>query len=228
MACRTLKRVEGFLRSELVEAIVVDVRGGRVAEAATLVERFPRIPVFGCSRFRPDDGRLLTRCGDAGFADVLVLGVDDPVMGELVAGTRVTETLARMLAGVPAQLRLTETVQLRAWETVLRGAHQPLRTDDVAAALAVSREHLSREFAAGGAPNLKRVIDLVRLALAAYLLGNPGYTVGVVAAILGYSSASHLSGAAARVAGVRSRNLGRLGPLGVAREFRGSRTRSRL
>ena len=39
----------------------------------------------------------------------------------------------------------------------------------IAQSLDVTREHLSRSFAASGAPNLKRVIDLVRLIAAAEL-----------------------------------------------------------
>src|SRR2546430_10498391 len=59
----------------------------------------------------------------------------------------------------------------------------PIKTAQLAAALRVTREHLSRQFAAGGAPNLKRVIDLARAACAADLLGNPGYTVRAVVRI---------------------------------------------
>ena len=51
---------------------------------------------------------------------------------------------------------------------------RPVRTTDLARRLRVSREHLSRQFGAGGAPNLKRVIDLTRIACAAQLLANPG------------------------------------------------------
>ena len=51
---------------------------------------------------------------------------------------------------------------------LLRGAGDDLllrgpRTDTIAAALGVTREHLSRAFSAGGSANLKRIIDLVRL-----------------------------------------------------------------
>jgi AraC-like DNA-binding protein len=92
----------------------------------------------------------------------------------------------------------------------------------------MTREHLSRQFAAGGAPNLKRVIDLVRTACAADLLANPGYTVGNVARILAYASASHLAGAARRVAGASTQELRSLGPRGVLAAFIKGRTRSRL
>ena len=99
---------------------------------------------------------------------------------------------------------------------------------DVARALRRSREHLSREFAAGGAPNLKRVIDLLRTVCAADLLANPGYTVGDVTTILRFSSPSHLAAAARRIAGVAPGDLGGLGPRGVFTRFLKGRMRSRI
>src|SRR5205814_10349746 len=93
------------------------------------------------------------------------------------------------------------------------------KTGQLAAVLRVTREHLSREFAAGGAPNLKRVIDLARAACAADLLGNPGYTVRAVVRILGYASPSHLAGVARRGAGATRQQLRSVGPAGVVQRF---------
>src|SRR5437763_1079523 len=121
-----------------------------------------------------------------------------------------------------------ERLLLAAWTEVLRCAGAPTRAADVARALRVSREHLSREFAAGGAPNLKRVIDLARTACAADLLGNPGYTVRHVVKILGYASPGHLAGAARRVAGATPQELAQVGPRGVLLRFLRGRTRSRI
>ena len=96
----------------------------------------------------------------------------------------------------------------------------------MAQALGVSREYLSRQFAAGGAPNLKRVIDLARVAWAADLLGNPGYPVGVVARLLAYASSGHLAAAARRVTGVPPAQLADLGSKGVLSRFVRGHTRS--
>src|SRR2546423_307288 len=90
-----------------------------------------------------------------------------------------------------------------------------------------TREPLSREFAAGGAPNLNRAIALARTAWAADLLGNPGYTVRAVVHILGYASTSHLAGAARRVAGTTPQELRTVGARGVLQRFIRGRTRSR-
>ena len=125
-------------------------------------------------------------------------------------------------------LRLTEPIQRRAWDEVLARVERRTTTADIARAVRRTREHLSREFGAGGAPNLKRVIDLARIAWAADLLANPGYTVGTVATLLRFASASHLAACSRRVAGVAPAGLSALGPQGVLQRFARGRTRSRV
>src|SRR6266851_3754713 len=210
--CRNLAAVERLLYQRLVDAVVLDVKTAPAA-ALALPARFPRIPMFVLSAVRSDDGPLLAACG---------------VAGEWIAARTAQVARRAALADAPKLLRLTDRLQLAAWEEVLRRVGFPTQTGHVAAALRVTREHLSREFAAGGAPNLKRVIDLARTACAADLLGNPGYTVRAVVHILGYASTSHLAGAARRVAGTTPQELRSVGPRGVLQRFIRGRTRSRL
>jgi AraC-like DNA-binding protein len=184
--------------------------------------------MYALSAVRPDDGPLLASCQKAGFTGVLVEGVDNAVAGEWIAARTAQVARRAALADAPRLLRLTDRLQLAAWDEVLRRAGAPTKTGHVAQALRVTREHLSREFGAGGAPNLKRVIDLARTACAADLLGNPGYTIRVVVRILGYASPSHLAGAARRVAGVTPHELRELGARGVLTRFLRGRTRSRV
>jgi len=223
--CRSLGGVERLLYSRLVDAVVLDVKA---APALGLPARFPRIPMYVLSAFRPDDGALVAACHAAGFAGLLVEGVDNAIAGEWVAARTAQVARRDALTDAPRLLRLTDRLQLAAWDEVLRRVAVPTRTGQIAHALRVTREHLSREFAAGGAPNLKRVIDLARAACAADLLGNPGYTVGVVVRILGYGSARHLASAARRVAGATPQELRELGPRGVLGRFLKGRTRSRI
>lgn len=227
--CRDARDVEGLLRRELVDAVVLRIRGSAwAAPIPMLRDRFPRVPVFGYGPLRADDGRQLADGMAAGLEGILVEGVDEPVAGELVAARAASRQRERELAEAPRLLRLTEDVQRRAWAVALAGAGKRLTTSDVARAVGTSREHLSREFAAGGAPNLKRVIDLARVACAADLLRNPGYDVGTCARVLRFASAGHLAGTARRIAGVAPGGLGRLGPRGVLQRFLRGRTRSRM
>jgi AraC-like DNA-binding protein len=225
--CRTVQAVERLLQQRLVDAVVLDVRTC-AAEGIGLPARFPRIPMYALSAVRPEDGALLASCREAGFAGVLVEGVDNAVAGEWIAARTAQVARRAALADAPRLLRLTDRLQLAAWDEVLRRAGSPIQTGHVAQALRVTREHLSREFGAGGAPNLKRVIDLVRAACAADLLGNPGYTIRAVVRILGYASPSHLAGVARRVAGAMPHELRELGPRGVLQRFLKGRTRSRV
>lgn len=225
--CRTLEALERMLLQRLVDAVVLDAKSAPPG-ALTLPARFPRIPVYALSPFRPDDGDLIARTRAAGVAGLLVEGVDNAVLAEWVAQRTAQRARRRALAEAPRLLRLTDRLQLAAWEEVLRRAAAPVRTGDIAHALRVTREHLSREFGAGGAPNLKRVIDLARTACAADLLANPGYTVRAVVRILGYASPSHLAAASRRVAGATPLELKDLGPAGVLGRFVKGRTRSRM
>lgn len=227
LRCRNLERLHQLLGERLVDAIVLDVRRGAVTWALDLADRYPRIPVFACGAFRPDDGVLLRTCLEGGLR-ILVMGMDDAVAGEHVAAHSAGAVRRLALRDAPARLRLAEPLQLQVWSAILDRVDGPTPTDRLAKDLGYSREHLSREFAAGGAPNLKRVIDLARLACAADVLGNPGYTVGNVARILGFSSSSHLAGSARRIADASPSELGGLGARGVLARFSEGRTRSRL
>ena len=106
-------------------------------------------------------------------------------------------------------------------------AGRRVRTVNLAEKLGVTREHLSRTFAAEGAPNLKRIIDLVRLLAAAELAKNPGYDIRDVAQVLDFASSSHLSSTAQRVVGTRPASLARLRAVDLIQRFCKGHGRSR-
>jgi AraC-like DNA-binding protein len=215
------------LDGRLVDAVVLAPQPALLNELTALRERLPEVPVVAYGAFRPDDGELLLACHSRRVAALAVEGVDDPVIGDLVMRASMTARRRHALAEAPRVLRLTEPLQRRAWELLLTEVERPLLTTTLAQRLAVSREHLSRQFGAGGAPNLKRVIDLTRIACAAQLLMNPGYVPATVVKVLHFASPSHLSATARRIAGVAAPDLGRLGPRGVLAAFVKGHTRSR-
>lgn len=228
VGCRTPEQLERVFRAELVDAVVVGAGDGPMEPALALAARFPRVPFFLAGALRPDDASLVLAYRQGGVRAILVDGVDDHAAAELVWARGASSTRRRALRDAPRLLRLTEPLQVRAWEEVLERVGSPTTTAQVAAALRVTREHLSREFGAGGAPNIKRVIDLARILCAADLLGNPGYSVGSVACVLRFSSPSHLAGCARRIMGGSPSELPRLGVQGVLGRFLRGRTRSRL
>jgi AraC-like DNA-binding protein len=215
------------MEKRLVDAVVLAPQPALLPELSGFRSRLPLVPMVAYGPFRPDDGELLLACRPTVSA-LAVEGVDDPIVGELVLRASLTEARRRALAEAPRVLRLTERIQRAAWDLLLGEVERPTRTSVLAKRLRVSREHLSRQFAAGGAPNLKRVIDLTRIACAAQLLGNPGYTVPMVVRVLNFASPGHLESTARRIASVTTDGLGAMGPRGVLAAFIRGNTRSRM
>jgi len=227
LPCRTRAQLEAALSSRLIDAVLLAPADLPLPDLRAFRARFPAIPVIAWGAFRPDDGELLAHWEREGAALVLVDGVDDAVAGDLVRRASLTAARRALLADAPRVLRLTHPLQHRTWELLLDQTDHPARTSELAAALAVSREHLSRQFGAGGAPNLKRVIDLIRVAAAAQLLANPGLDVAAVVRILDFASPSHLERTVRRITGQSARDLGGLGVRGVLGAFTRGKTRSR-
>jgi AraC-like DNA-binding protein len=227
---RTAAEVERCFRAELVDAVVLDVAAPTedTWRVARLAGEFPTAAWFGLAPYRSADGAAVGRLAAAEFADVLAEGIDDGVARDLVLPRGFTARFAAALADPPDALGLASPVQRAAWRGVVACGGRVVRTEVVAEQVGLTREHLSRSFAAGGAPNLKRVIDLVRLLAAAELAKNPGYDVGDVAAVLSFASSSHLASTAQRVAGTRPASLARLRAVDLVARFVEGRQRSRL
>ncbi|GAC1517277.1 MAG: hypothetical protein NVS1B4_16870 [Gemmatimonadaceae bacterium] len=226
---RTADDFTQVLRTALVDAAIVDLGNADDDSwrAASLARELPSIPFFGIAPLRASDGPSLARCATLDFVDVFVDGVDDTAARELVAPHYFSTRFAHALSEPPPVLALSSAAQRAAWRGMVARGGRPTRTADLAAHLAVTREHLSRSFAVGDGANLKRVIDLVRLIAAAELAKNPGYDLRDVAAVLGFASASHLSSTAQRIVGTRPASLARLRTIDLVERFAQGRARSR-
>lgn len=228
VACRNPAALRRTLDTRLVDAVVFNPALVPLSTLEPLSENFPGIPWVALAPFKPDDGKLLLECRAAGVAQILIQGVDNAVVGDLVIRVSAAAERRRALGDAMRLLRLSEPLQRQVWSYLLDRVDQPIRTGEIARQVRCTREHLSREFGAGGAPNLKRVIDLTRIACASALLRNPGYDVATVAGILRFATASHLNATARRIAGVASGGLAALGPRGVLANFARGKTRSRV
>jgi AraC-like DNA-binding protein len=194
---------------------------------AALAQEFPSAPFFAISPLRATDAPAVARCSQLEFCDVIADGIDEPVARELVAPQTFSARFYAALADPPPALRLETPMQLASWRAILAGGGRPVRTGALAKAAGVSREHLSRNFSGLGSPNLKRVIDLVRMISAAELAKNPGLDIRDIAKILGFASSSHLAVTAQRVLGTRPASLSRLRTVDLVERFVQGRTRSR-
>ncbi len=226
---RNAGELAAALRASLTDAVIVDVGmpTSETERAIALAREFPSVPFVGIAPLRGADGPALAACAAADFADVFVDGVDDGAMRELLSPLYFTTRFAAALHDPPPSLTLGTPLQGAAWRRIVERGGRPVRTTELAAALGVTREHLSRSFAAADSPNLKRVIDLVRLLAAAELCKNPGYDVRDVARVLGFASASHLSSTAQRVVGTKPASLARLRAIDLVDRFGQGRGRSR-
>ncbi len=211
VAVKTVAEVDAQLAQQLVDAVIVD--GGAGEEAHRVIaraEEFPSVPFVVVTAMLPADAPLVSRAAECGVAELLVEGVDDSAARELVVRLAFSTRFERALAVPPPTLHLETPLQIAVWQSVVRRAGRPIRTDQLARDLGVSREHLSRSFAVGQAPTLKRVIDLVRVLAAAELAKNAGYDVRDVAQVLGFASSSHLSSTTQRLVGAKASSLTRL------------------
>ncbi|HUQ47947.1 MAG TPA: AraC family transcriptional regulator [Gemmatimonadaceae bacterium] len=246
---RDLSEFRNTLRRTLIDAVLVDIGSGTqgatsISESLTaagmsvassddtwkiagLAHEFPSSPFFGITPLRPTDAPAIARCVSLEFCDVLAEGIDDSVAKDIVAPRTFSARLMAALAEPPASLGLKTPMQRATWKSILAGAGRPVRTAALASEVGVSREHLSRHFSTPGAPNLKRVIDLVRMISAAELAKNPGLDIRDVAKILGFASSSHLAVTAQRVLGTRPASLSRLRTVDLIDRFTQGRTRSR-
>ena len=229
MMTRSLEDFENAFKTNLVDAAIVDVGAAQedTWRVASLAREYPSVPFFGLSSLRTAEGPALAQCAAYEFADVLVDGVDDLAAREIVQHLSFSSRFARALDDPPRALALDAPLQQSAWRFIVSHAGRPVRTSTLASHLKVTREHLSRSFAAGGAPNLKRIIDLVRIVAAAELAKNPGYDLRDVANILEFASSSHLSSTAVRVIGAKPTSLTRLRTIDLVDRFVKGHGRSR-
>jgi AraC-like DNA-binding protein len=226
---RTPEELDGAIRTSLIDAVVVDLAGAHedTWRAARLAREFPCVPFLGLLALRAAEAPALAQCAALDFADVLVESVDDAVARDLVLRHAFATRFSLALAEPPRALGLATPLQQAAWRAIIAWSGRPVRTQVLADAVGVTREHLSRTFAAAGAPNLKRVIDLVRLIAAAELAKNPGYDVRDIATILEFASSSHLSSTAQRVVGMKPASLARLRAVDLIERFTRGHGRSR-
>jgi AraC-like DNA-binding protein len=210
------------LSQTMVDAVIVDFAQPNDEQwaAAALAREFPSIPFVALAAARPADvGHIAKLCGELEFADWVAEGVDDAALREVLLPATFTVRFAAALHGAEERLGLVHDIQRRAWKLVVAHGGRVVRTEAIAESLGLTREHLSRRFSSDGSPNLKRVIDLVRLLAASEFAKNPGHDLPDIARVLDFASASHLSATCQRLIGVKSSSLARLRPTDLMDRF---------
>ena len=230
IAARSAEDCLRTFRTSLVDLVLVDAGGATdgLWEVAALAREFPSTPFVAIAPLRGADAPTLARCVGQDFVDLIVEGVDDGSARETLPAYFLSARFALALDQPPPRLAFSTDVQRATWRRIVAHTGRAVRTEELATGLGVTREHLSRRFAANGAPNLKRVIDLVRLIAAAELAKNPGYDIRDVSNVLGFASSSHLSSTAQRVVGTKPGSLSALRTVDLVERFAHGRGRSRV
>jgi len=220
ISARSAADVEAQLLRELADAVIIDAGAGDDAHRLIArAEEFQSIPFVVVTTLLPSDAPVIAKAVEGGACELLVEGVDDAVARELVTRRAFSTRFERALGNPPAILHLETPLQVAVWQSVVRRAGRPVRTEQLARELGVSREHLSRTFAVGQAPTLKKVIDLVRVLAAAELSKNAAFDVRDVAEVLGFASSSHLSSTTQRLVGAKASSLSRLRAIDLLDRF---------
>jgi AraC-like DNA-binding protein len=229
ISTRSAEELEAVFRRVMVDAALIDMGAPDedTWKAAAFAAEFPSAPFFAIMPLRPTDTPAAARCAGLGFIDLIVEGIDENSARELVLPHVFSTRFHQAIGDPPSTLGLTTALQRSAWDVIVAHSGRPVTTKELAKAVGLSREHLSRNFAKPGAPNLKRVIDLVRLIAAAELAKNPGHDIRDIARILDFASSSHLAVTAQRIFGTRPASLARLRTVDLVDRFAQGRTRSR-
>lgn len=227
VTARSPSHLAQLLSNQLIDCVVLGAEPARGHALDGLRNDFPHVPLVLYAPFRSDDADLLLRARRERVAAVAVEGVDDPVFAEIVQQNSQTARRLADLLPLARRLDLTDPLQVEAWGLIVRHAPQGLDTAGLARRLKLRRETLSRHFAAGGAPSLKRAIDAVRVLAAGDLLGNPGYRVKDVARLLGFSSLSLLHRTSRRIFGLPARQAVALDVPRLISALRGERSEAR-
>lgn len=229
ISTRSSEELESIFRRVLVDAAIIDLGSPDedTWKAAAFAAEFPSAPFFAIMPLRVSDAPAASRCIGLGFIDLIVEGIDENAARDLVHPHAFATRFRQALGEPPNNLGLTTPLQRAAWDVIVAHSGRPVTTKELAKSVGLSREHLSRNFAKPGAPNLKRVIDLVRLIAAAELAKNPGHDIRDIARILDFASSSHLAVTAQRIFGTRPASLARLRTTDLIDRFAQGRTRSR-
>ena len=119
---RTRDETLAALRESLTDAVIVDLAhaGDEHWAVAALAREFPSIPFLALAPLRPAELPHIARaCGEFEFADVLVEGMEDTMLRELVLPMSFSVRFAESLLDADNALGLTGDLQRAVWRLVL-------------------------------------------------------------------------------------------------------------
>jgi AraC-like DNA-binding protein len=216
------REVEGIVRREAVDAVVVDPAPGgvsRVDEVRALIAAHPSVPVIAYTTLTPQAMRAIVTLAQGGLEHVVLHRFDDEprrflgLLERLPGHALGEELLRRLAARAGRSMADLPHAVWRAVERLVRTPNRFLGADDLAAAAGVTKRTLYRQFEAAGFASPRTMVLGARLLRAYAYLRDPGSQIDGVAAKLGYSAPRILSRQIQEVTGLSPSELrGRLEP----------------
>ena len=182
--------LEGLIRTEPVDIVVVDPADGhtiRAAEVRELLQRFPSLPVVVYTVLSPSVTQALVSLAASGLRTVVLRGFDDEALRfrallerlpEYELSDQLLNMLREPLAEVPASLRQVIT-------RCMRSPHEFQDVNDLARASGMHRRTFDRWMGMVGVSS-KSLVRIARAVRAYHLMRDPGYLLGDVARKVGY------------------------------------------
>jgi hypothetical protein len=156
ISTKSSEELESVFRRVLVDAALIDLGApdDDTWKSAAFAAEFPSAPFFGILPLRASDAPAVARAASVGFVDIIVDGIDDNAARDLVLPHAFSTRFRDALGEPPNALGLNTQLQRTAWDVIIAHSGRPVTTKELAKAVGLSREHLSRNFARPGAPNL--------------------------------------------------------------------------
>lgn len=215
----SLAALRRLLERRPLEGCITDPAHLDGAALAALRRDWPTLPIIVTVTPRAEDAARLRSWRQAGATALVAAGVEDALRGAVLLRHAYRTARWRALAELARAARCETALQHRIWQRLLAEADRPPPLAKLAADVDLARETLSRQFAAGDAPTLKRAADAARVVFAAQLLVNPACSVSVAARLLGFAGPAHLRTTARRITGGPVGELAALGAGGALAAF---------
>jgi AraC-like DNA-binding protein len=204
-SCDSADAVLAALQGEQATIAIITTYEGRHAEALALAHRiqrrFPLVAILVYYDPRVTASRQLIEFVDAGIVDIVQRDLDDHprLFGHILRNVTRKVAARRLKAAVLPRVPAGAQPLL---DYLLEHADGPLRVDEVAAALGISRRTLYRRLEALAYPPAEAMIGWCRLLVAAHLLEDQRRSFDSVAGSLRFPSGMALRSLFRRYVGV--------------------------
>ena len=191
LVATTWKNLEDIIRIQPVTVVIVDPSADGVMNVdaiATLLNRFPSLPIIGYVTLNPRAFGAIAQLSRRGLQHVVLHRFDDSRerLQQTIARVRVNPSSQRLLALLAPALQLVPLAVARAIKDMFERPHRYGSVLDLATSAGVPPVSVYRYLDGAIFASPKKLLVAARLVRSLAYLRDPGYSVREVAAKLGY------------------------------------------